>query len=97
MLLQLAYSGQFVFFLLGYPTCQHDKDSGLLESQTFEIAAEIHQELFRTCCENKYLASVADAIRNCMQLLAKTTKAPKPEEEWMKQVEIPLILNIWEL
>jgi len=56
------------------------------------MAAEIHQELFGTCCVNKYLASVAGAVRNCMQLLAKTTKAPKPEGEWMKQVEILLFL-----
>lgn len=80
MLLQLAYSGQFVFFLLGYPTRQHDKDSGLLESKTFEKAAEIHQ-VFGTCCVNKYLASVAGTVINCMRLLAKITKAPKSQKK----------------
>ena len=56
------------------------------------MAAEIHQELFGTCCVKKYLARVAGAVRNCMRLLAKTTKAPKPEEEWTKQVEILFFL-----
>lgn len=83
------------FFSLAIQHASMIRVVGYLESKTFEMAAEIHQELFGTCCVNKYLAHIAGAVRNCIQLLAKTTKAPKPEEEWMKQVEILLILNIW--
>ena len=56
------------------------------------MAAEIHQKLFGTWRENRCLARLAGAVRNCTRLLTKTTKVPRPLEEWMKQVEILLIL-----